>query len=53
MNKTLSATFWGMVLAIIWMVAGHPWAGTLLGVLAAVWVVLTIVAAIDFLDEFL
>jgi hypothetical protein len=51
MNRALSITFWGMVLAIIWMLAGHPWAGTLLGVLVALWIVLAIAAVIGFLDQ--
>jgi hypothetical protein len=42
-----------MALAIVWMAAGRPWAGTLLAVLVAVWVVLAVAAVIDFLDQFL
>jgi mannitol-specific phosphotransferase system IIBC component len=53
MNKALATTSWGIVLAIIWMVAGHPWAGTLLGVLVAVWTVLAVAEIIGFFDRFL
>jgi hypothetical protein len=49
----LSAALWCMALTIVWMAAGRAWAGTLLGILVAVWVVLAVAAVIDFLDRFL
>lgn len=46
-TNALSATFWGAVLAVILMFAGHAWAGALLGILVAVWVVLAVLSVID------
>ncbi|MCX8017119.1 MAG: hypothetical protein N2690_04355 [Rhodocyclaceae bacterium] len=51
MKDALVTAFWGIVLAIIWMLAGNAWAGTLLGVLVALWIVLAIATVISFFDS--
>lgn len=50
MKDALVGVSWAMPLAILWMFAGHAWAGTLLGILVAVWIVLAIAMILSLLD---
>jgi len=42
-GNAASFLFWATLLAVLWMFAGHAWAGTLLGVLVAGWIVFAII----------
>lgn len=47
MRNLMSVAFWGSVLSILWMFAGHAWAGATLGIFVAAWLVLAIAAVLD------
>ena len=49
MRNALSAIFCLSVLSVLWMAAGHAWAGTLLGIAVAAFFVLSIAAIVDFI----
>lgn len=50
MAKVASGLFWSAILAILWMFAGHAWAGTMLGLILVAWVVFAAYAVIILLD---
>lgn len=50
MKNIISALFWSTALTVLLMLAGHAWAGTLLGVLAAAWVITAIAALFSLID---
>lgn len=49
-DRLMSIVFWCSLLSIILMFAGHAWAGTLLGILVAAWLVLTVAAIFSLFD---
>lgn len=50
MKNVISALFWGTILAVLLMFAGHAWAGALLGLLAAGWVMAAIATVFSLFD---